>query len=109
MPGVLVQAAIAGRPRPRFHVAVHQVSARAWAHRHLQPLLLRGGPGGARAPRDTEATEATRAEHRQENLGRTAQGHRAFRGLSWPAGNHHSEVLFAYIARRAEEALHAAP
>jgi polyphosphate kinase 2 (PPK2 family) len=41
--------AFAGGPGPRFHVALHQVPARARAHRDLQPFVLRGGAGGARA------------------------------------------------------------
>ena len=35
---------------PRLPVALHEVPARARPHRHLQPQLLRGDAGGARAP-----------------------------------------------------------
>ena len=38
-----------------------QVPARARPHRHLQPLLLRGGAGGARAPGAAGAPEAAAA------------------------------------------------
>ena len=54
MPGVLVQAAFARGPRPRLPVALRQVPARARAHRHLQPFVLRGGPRRACAPGNPE-------------------------------------------------------
>src|SRR5262249_1697082 len=109
MPGVLVQAALAGRPRPRLHVALRQVPARARAHRHLQPFVLRRGLGRARASRGPQTPAATCAGCRQENLGSAARRHRAFRGLPYPTGDDHPQVLFARLARGAEEALHAAP
>ena len=37
--------------------------ARARPHRHLQPLLLRGGAGRARAPRDPATQSLPRARH----------------------------------------------
>src|SRR5262249_21314941 len=82
---------------------------RARAHRHLQPVVLRGGLGRARAPRGPQTPAAARAGRRQENLGSAARRHRAFRGLPRPAGDDHPQVLFARLARGAEEALHAAP
>src|SRR5262252_5982595 len=109
MPGVLVQAALAGRPRTRLHVALRQVPARARAHRHLQPLVLRRGLGRARASRGPQTPAAACVGRRQENLGSAARRHRAFRGLPHPAGDDHPQVLFARVARRAEKPIHAAP
>ena len=47
----VVQAAVDEGTRPRFPVAQHDRAARARPHRHLQPLPLRGMPGGAGASR----------------------------------------------------------
>ena len=50
LPGVLVQGADDRGARPRLPVALHEEPARARAHRHLQPQLLRGSAGGEGAP-----------------------------------------------------------
>ncbi len=46
----------------------HALPARARAHRHLQPLLLRGGAGRARAPRDPRAAEAAAGAGRRSSI-----------------------------------------
>ena len=51
-----------GGSRSRLHVALRQVPARTRAHRNLQPLVLRGGPGRARASGDPRTSEAARAD-----------------------------------------------
>src|SRR4030095_6088962 len=45
-PVFFFQGADQRRPRPRFPLALHKVSARARAHRYLQSQLLRRDPGG---------------------------------------------------------------
>ena len=47
-----------------------------------------------------EAAEAAPAARQQAHLGRAARRHRAFRGLSHPAGDDHSQVLPARVTRR---------
>ena len=49
LPGLLVQAALVGGPRPRLHVALLEAAPRAGTDRHFQSVLLRGGPRRARA------------------------------------------------------------
>ena len=46
--------------RPRLPVALRQEAAGARQHRHLQPLLLRGGPRRPRPPADPGQPEAAR-------------------------------------------------
>ena len=48
----LLQGALVPGARPRLPLALRQQPASPRRDRHLQPLLLRGGPRGARAPRD---------------------------------------------------------
>jgi len=51
MPSLFLQVSFCRRPRSRLSLALHQVPAQSWAHRHLQPELLRGdasSPGASR-------------------------------------------------------------
>ncbi len=66
--GPLLQAALAGRARPRLPVAHHAAPAAARPHRRLQPQLLRRGAGGARAPRDPRRRRSCRGEPRAPRL-----------------------------------------
>ena len=67
-----VQGAERGGDRPRFPVAVGAAAARARAHRHLQPLALRRGAGGARPSGVARAPEAAAEPHRQGRSGSIA-------------------------------------
>ena len=50
LPGRVVQGAVGRRARPRLSLALQPQPARARTDRHLQSLVLRGSPRGARAP-----------------------------------------------------------
>ena len=51
-PGQQLQGPVHRGPRPRLPVALREEAARARQHRHLQSLLLRGGPRRPRPPAD---------------------------------------------------------
>ena len=58
--------------RARLPVAHHAQPAGARPHRHLQPLLLRGGADRARAPGDPARREAARRARTKNDLGASA-------------------------------------
>ena len=65
VPGLLVQVALGRGARPRLPLADDEVPSRAGADRHLQPVVLRGGPcrpGPSRVPREAEAPAEARDE-----------------------------------------------
>ena len=72
LPGVLLQGALVGGAGPRLPVAHQPVPPRARAHRRLQPLVLRGGAGGARAPRVPGGREAAARAWSRTASGRSA-------------------------------------
>ena len=71
--GASVQGAERGGTRPRFSVARRHAAAGARPHRHLQPLALRRGAGGARPPRIAASARSCRpAAGRPRTSGRSA-------------------------------------
>ncbi len=62
------KAPSSSRARPRLPVALRRQSAAARRDRHLQSLLLRGGPGGARAPRDPQGSAVAPARARGRDV-----------------------------------------
>ncbi len=102
LPGVLVQGAERRRARPRLPLALHEVPARARAHRHLQPQLLRGSAGREGAPRVPVLAEAAAAARRQGPLGEPLSGHPRVRALPVAQRRAHPQVLPARVARGAE-------
>ena len=63
-----LQGALLPRARPRLPVALRLQPASPRRDRHLQPLLLRGGPRGARAPRDPPEPASCRAQARGRDV-----------------------------------------
>ena len=68
LPGRVVQGAVGRRARPRLSLALQSQSAGARTDRHLQSLLLRGGPGAAGAPAVAGEAEAAAGTLRQATL-----------------------------------------
>ena len=102
LPGVRLQGADHGGARPRLPVAHVEVAARARPHRHLQPLVLRGGAGGARAPADPREAEAAEGARHEAGLGRALRGHPGFRALPRPPGLRDPQVLPERLEEGAE-------
>ena len=109
MRGPLVQAAVQRGAFARFPVALRRKGSAARPHRHLQPLLLRGGSRRARASGALEGAEDAAEAGRQGRLGPAARRHRAVRGLPHAAGRGDSQVLPQPLPQGAEEAFHGAP
>ena len=107
--GLFLQGAVRGGARPRLSLAHEPRPSRTRADRHLQPLLLRGGPGGARAPRDPREAEAAERGRDQAHLGGTLRGHPGLRAVSRPAGLLDPQVLPERVEESAERALPRAP
>ncbi len=68
----VVQGAVERGARSRFHVALHEGAARARAHRHLQPELLRGSAGRPGAQGVSREAEARAEAADQDASGRNA-------------------------------------
>ena len=68
-PGQQLQGPVVGGPRPRLPVALREEAAGARQHRHLQPLLLRGGPGRPGPPPDPGRPEDPAAGSRAATSG----------------------------------------
>ena len=68
LPGLLVQGPVGRGAGPRLPVALRQASAGARPDRHLQPLLLRGGPGRPGAPGAARTSRSCRAELVTKNI-----------------------------------------
>ncbi len=105
LPGLLVQGPDVGRPRPRLPLAHREVPARARAHRHLQPLVLRGGARRPRAPGDPRQAEAAGGPRDEADLEGAPRGHRRPRALPRSQRRRRREVLPARLEGGAEEAL----
>ena len=89
--------------RPRLHVAVAQGAARAWAHRHLQSLVLRGDARRARAPGAVARAEAAAAAGDRRDLEGAFRGHLQHRAVPRPQRRRRPQVLPARVEGRAEE------
>ena len=72
LPGVLVQGALGRGSRPRLSVADDAPASRAGTHRRLQPLLLRGSAGRARASGDPRRAGAAAGGGLAARSGRSA-------------------------------------
>ncbi len=72
--GDRLQGALGGGTRPRLSVALRPPPARARRHRDLQPVALRGGPGGAGAPGESGSPAAARRSQGQGGLGAALPG-----------------------------------
>ena len=93
------------RTRPRFSLAQHDRAAAARPHRHLQPLLLRGMPGGARALRNPRQAEDPAAAGDQKHLARAVRGHRRHGALPRAQRHGDPEILPQRLQGRAARAL----
>ena len=99
--GHLVQAAVDPRARSRFHVAQHDRAARARPHRHLQPLLLRGVPGRARASARCWPSRRSPQSWSTKNIWRERyRGHLRDRALSDASGHRDPEILPQRLAAK---------
>src|SRR5205807_5402078 len=83
--------------------------ARARADRHLQPLVLRGGPGRAGASRPARAPEAARGAGDAAHLATAFRGYLRVRAHARPQRHAGAEVLPAHFERGAAPALSRAP
>ena len=105
VPGLLLQGAVPGGAGPRLPVADGPLPSRAGPHRRLQPLALRGGPRGARAPGDPGAAEAARASGERPHLEGALRGHHGLRAPPGPQRHRHPQVLPERLARGAAPAV----
>src|SRR5262249_42356037 len=91
--------------RSRFSVARGVPSAGARPYRHLQPIVLRGGSGGARASGTAVAAAPSISARRQEYLEAPVQSHSWLRTPSRPQWHTHREILSARLQGRTEASL----
>jgi hypothetical protein len=103
--GGLVQEAVVGGARPRLPVADLARAARARAHRHLQPLALRGGRRAEGAPRVARAAAAPAGRAERGVLADPLRGHQRLRAPPRPQRHEGREVLPPRLPRGAEGAL----
>ena len=103
--GSFVQAAVDQGTQPRFSLARCDRAARARPHRHLQPFLLRGMPGGAGASGTARQGKDSADPGRQEYLARTVRGYFRVRALSDAPGHGDPEILPQRVETRAARAL----
>ena len=97
--GALLQGAVRRGAQPRLPVALRQEPARPRRDRHLQPLLLRGGPGGARAPREPPAPAAAEAGARPGRLEAALPRHQRLGALPHRQGLHASSSCFLNLSQ----------
>ena len=90
---VVIPVTLAGGARPRLPLAYLEGSARAWTHRHLQPLSLRGGHCSPGPPGMARATEAAARAARAGAVGGALRGHQYLRAPPRPERNQDREVL----------------
>ena len=90
-------------------VALPEVPAGARPHRHLQPVVLRGGPRGPCAPGTARAAEVAAGARDQGHLEGAPRRHRRVRAVPGAAGHHRAQVLPARLAQGAEAPFPAAP
>ena len=97
-----LQGALARGAGPRLPVAHHRAPARARPHRHLQPLVLRGGAGGARAPRVPARQRLPASSVGERHLEAALRGHPRLRALPLAPGDGGAEVLPQRVEAGAE-------
>ena len=78
---------------------------RARPHRHLQPLLLRGMPGGARAPGNSRQAEDPAGAGDQKHLARAVRGYFRVRAPSRAQRHGDPEILPQRLEGRTARAL----
>src|ERR1700722_11681817 len=105
LPGLFVQSAIAARTGARFPLAHHARYARAREDRHLQPVLLRRGAGGASASGNSSKPEDPSIFVREEYLGGALRRYSLLRAAHGTKRNGDPEILPACVEEGAESAL----
>ncbi len=89
--------------RSRLPVALHEEPARARPHRHLQPLLLRGGAGRARAPGAAREAEAAAGARHEEHLEASASTTSAPSSATSPATASSIRKFFLHVSRKEQK------
>ena len=105
LPGALLQGAVPRGARPRLPLALPETPARARPHRHLQPLLLRGGARGPGAQGAARGPEAAAVADHQVDLGGPLRGHPQRRALPWAQRHPDPQVLPPRLEEGAEAAV----
>src|SRR6185312_14847216 len=80
-----------------------QATAGARAYRRLQPFVLRGSAGGARASGASRKAEAAAETPRQAHLGGTVRRHPQFRAVSEPQRRACAQILSARLQEGAAQ------
>ena len=101
--------AVVGGARPRLPLAHLEGAPGARAHRHLQPLALRGGRRAARPPGVARGAAAAGRGTRPAVLGGALRGHQRLRAPPRPERDEDREVLPPRLEGGAEEALPRSP
>ena len=103
--GPQLQAALHRGARPQLPLALLEGRARARPHRHLQPLLLRGGARPAGAPRVAGAPAAATRQAGGEAVEGALRRHQRLRAPPRPQRDQDREVLPPRVEGGAEAAV----